>query len=177
MTSPYGADVITLPLAWLTAVATSDARMAVFGLRTLYGVVRFLHLMTMAGLIGFSALLDLRGLGLFPPGALDAARPRLGLLLACCFWGAVATGLGLFLYNPLGIGLHTMFLPKLMLVAGGYALATARRRVGWLRAHARPAALVSLAVWVLVVGASTWNHVERPVDVGAALRAANVGKR
>src|SRR4051794_343524 len=116
----YGSGTITLPLSWLTALATSDARMAVFGLRGLYGVVRFLHLVAMAGFVGMVVMLDLRGLGLFPPKALAPVRLRLGLVLRCCFWATIATGAGLFLYNPLGIGLHTMFLPKLLLVAGGY---------------------------------------------------------
>lgn len=171
----YGSGTITLPLAWLTALATSDLRMAVFGLRGLYGVVRFLHLLSMASFVGMVVLLDLRGLGLFPPGALDAARARLGMVLRISFWTVMATGIGLFIYDPLGVGLHTMFLPKLLLIAGGYALSVARRK-GKLRFAPQTAAAASLGIWLLVIGASTWNHVERPVQVGAALRASNLGK-
>jgi hypothetical protein len=171
----YGSGTITLPLSWLTSLATSDARMAVFGLRGLYGVVRCLHLIAMAGFVGMVLLLDLRGLGLFPRAALDPVRARLGLVLKCCFWVTIATGAGLFIYDPLGVGLHTMFLPKLLLVIFGYVLSRARRH-GPLRRAPQLTASVSLAIWLLVIGASTWNHVERPVRVGAALRASSIGK-
>lgn len=171
----YGSGTITLPLSWLTALATSDARMAVFGLRGLYGVVRGLHLIAMAGFVGMVVMLDLRGLGLFPRAALDPVRARLGLVLRCCFWTAIATGAGLLVYDPLGAGLHTMFLPKLLLIAFGYVLSRARGR-GPLRRAPVLTASVSLAVWLLVIGASTWNHVERPVRVGDALRASALGK-
>lgn len=171
----YGSGTITLPLSWLTALATSDARMAVFGLRGLYGAVRALHLIAMAGFVGMVVLLDLRGLGLFPREALAPARARLGLVLKLCFWTTIASGLGLFVYNPLGTGLHSMFLPKLLLVAAGYALSKARRH-GLLSRAPQLTAGVSLAIWLLVIGASTWNHVERPVRVGEALRASTLGK-
>ena len=49
----YGFGAITLPVSWLAALATSDLRLALFGLRVLYGVTRFLHLVGVAG--GFSA--------------------------------------------------------------------------------------------------------------------------
>jgi hypothetical protein len=37
-------------------------------------------------------------------------------------------------------------------------------------------ALVSTLLWMTVVGFSTWNHVERPVNINAALRATNLGR-
>jgi len=40
----------------------------------------------------------------------------------------------------------------------------------------RSAALASTAVWTIVVGLSTWNHLERPLNVNAALHAANTGQ-
>ena len=175
----YGTDTITLPLSWLTAVATSDLRLAVYALRGLYGATRFLHLVGMATFVGMVVILDLRGLGLFPPGALDPARGRLVLVLKGSFWVTIGTGVLLFLRDPLGVGLHTMFLPKLLLVVAGYVYAQGVRRLPALRRTAgrqRVAATVSLAVWLLVIGASTWNHVERPVRVGDALRLHNTGK-
>ena len=170
----YGSGLPTLPLDLLTTLATSDLRMAVYGLRSLYGVTRYLHLIGMAVFVGMVVLLDLRGLGLFPPEVLAPIRARLGAVLRWSFWLTIATGLALFVYDPLGIGLHTMFLPKLVLVVLGYAHArTSRFLPGPRRAHA----VASLALWLLVIGASTWNHVERPVNINAALRAANVGKQ
>ncbi|MCW3475982.1 hypothetical protein [Limobrevibacterium gyesilva] len=179
MNGIYGTETITLPVGLLTALATSDLRMAVYGLRALYGVVRFLHLIGMAGFIGMVVILDLRGLGLFPAASLDPIRARLALVLRAAFWLTIATGIALFLYDPLGIGLHSMFLPKLLLVVLGYLHARVVQRHPAIRAVAarrRAAAFASLAVWLLVVGASTWNHVERPVKITAALRASTVGK-
>ncbi len=165
MNAIYGTETILLPLSWLTALATSDLRLAVYAMRGLYGVTRFLHLVGMASFVGMVVILDLRGLGLFPPASLDPVRARLGTVLTVSFWLTIATGVALFLRDPLGVGLHSMFLPKLLLVP---ALRRGRVRQG--------SAAVSLAIWLLVIGASTWNHVERPVRVGDALRLHNTGK-
>lgn len=172
--SVYGFDFPALPLSWLSWLATTDLRLTVYAWRGLYGAVRFLHLVSMATFVGTVVILDLRGLGLFPPAALDAARPRLGRVLTISFALALGTGVALFLRDPIGAGLHTMFVPKLVLIAVGYGFAR------WLRPRlrrVRPAgAMVSLAIWLLVIGASTWNHVERPVRVGEGLRLHTLGK-
>lgn len=175
----YWAESIRLPLGWLTALATSEVRLALWSMREVYGVVRFCHLVGMATFVGMVLLLDLRGLGLFPPGALEPVRTRLGLVLNVAFWVTIGTGLLLFLRDPVGTGLHSMFLPKLVLVVLGWMQATATRRLPLLRRSAgarQVGASVSLVIWLLVIGASTWNHVERPVRVGAALRLQNTGK-
>ena len=178
MNAIYGTETILLPLPWLTALATSDLRLAVYALRGLYGVTRFLHLVGMASFVGMVVILDLRGLGLFPPASLDPVRARLGTVLTLSFWLTILTGMALFLRDPLGVGLHSMFLPKLVLVVFGYAFAQAVRRTPMLRRGRirQGGAGLSLAIWLLVIGASTWNHVERPVRVGEALRLHNTGK-
>lgn len=165
-----------LPLPWLTWLATSDLRLTVYAMRGLYGVVRFLHLVSMASFVGMVVILDLRGLGLFPPAALDAARPRLVRVLAVSFWIAIGTGMGLFLRDPIGVGLHTMFLPKLMLIVFGYGFSRWIRPRLRLNGARQASAAVSLSIWLLVVGASTWNHVERPVRLGEGLRLHTLGK-
>ena len=175
----YGSHTVTLPLSWLTAMATSDLRLAVYAMRGLYGVTRFSHLVAMACFVGMVVILDLRGLGLFPRAALDPARPRLVSVLKWSFWVTIVTGVLLFLRDPVGVGLHTMFLPKLLLVLAGYAYAQGVRRLPVMRqtpARQRAGATLSLTVWLLVIGASTWNHVERPVRVGEAMRLHNSGK-
>ena len=83
-----------------------------------------------------------------------------------CFGLAVASGIALFLYDPIGAGLHTMFLPKLLLVVLGLMHAHGLRRVrgGRRAAVIRPVfAALSLTIWIAVLGCATWNHVERPV--------------
>ena len=175
----YGADAFTLPLAWLTALATSELRLGIYAMRDLYGIVRFGHLVAMATFVGMVVILDLRGLGLFPPASLDPVRKRLLTVLRTAFATTIATGIVLFLRDPVGVGLHSMFLPKLVLVAIGYAHATVIRRVGSVRRSEKlqqAASMLSLAIWLLVIGASTWNHVERPIRVGDALRLGNTGK-
>ncbi len=175
----YGTHTVTLPLQWLTAIATSDLRLAVYAMRELYGVTRFAHLVAMACFVGMVVILDLRGLGLFPAAALDLARKRLVSVLTWSFWVTIVTGVLLFLRDPLGVGLHTMFLPKLLLVAAGYGYAQGVRRLPIMRRREslrRAGATVSLAIWLLVIGASTWNQVERPERVGDAMRLHNLGK-
>ena len=174
----YGAETITLPLSWLTALATSDLRLAVYALRGLYGVTRFLHLVGMASFVGMVVVIDLRGLGLIDREALDPVRGRLLTVLNVSFWLTLATGVALFLRDPVGAGLHSMFLPKLLLVVAGYAYGKGLRRFAVMRRpqFRRASAALSLGIWLLVIGASTWNHVERPVRVGDALRLGNTGK-
>jgi hypothetical protein len=129
----HGSGIFTLPPWLLTAVVVREPRIAVAALGRLYGVLRFLHLLGTAGLVGMVGMLDLRGLGLFPPGSLDPIRARLGLMLQVCFWLTITTGVALFLRNPLGIGLLSMFLPKLLLIVLGYAHARVLQRLPALR--------------------------------------------
>ena len=179
MEGSYGHGGPMLPLAWLTWLATSEARMWVYGLRPLYGALRFLHLVGAAGFVGALMLVELRLLGLWRDASLEPMRPALVGLMHWSFGLVVLTGAALFLYDPLRNGLHSMFLPKLLLIALGllYAHGLRRLRVArdW-RPLRRVAAGASLAVWLAVVGASTWNHVERPVSVTGALRGATMGK-
>lgn len=170
MEQVYGPNVITLPLSWLTWLAASPIRLALYGHREALGVVRFLHLLAMAVFFGAVLLLELRRLGMLPAEIFAQGRAEIGRIVSAGFWATVVSGVVLFLYNPLGNGLHSMFLPKLVLVAVGYALAKAKRL-----APRRVLALASLAVWVAVVGASTWNHVERPARPAAAARAGTYG--
>ena len=170
----YGTHAITLPLAWLTALAGSELRVAVYGMRVLHGAVRFLHLLAMAGFFGAVVLLELRRMGLLPEPAFTPARLQIGRVIVICFWTTVASGVALFLYDPLGIGLHSMFLPKLGLVTLGYALARLRPRAPMSR---RAMAAASLGIWVAVLGASTWNHVERPARLHDALKAGTYGRK
>jgi hypothetical protein len=84
-------------------------------------------------------------------------------------WAFVLTviaGIMLFLYDPIGVGLHTMFLPKLVLITVGLAHAYFIERLPAMRRPTarRSSALFALSVWVLVIGSSTWNAVERPLN-------------
>jgi hypothetical protein len=157
----YGFNAPHLPLAWLTALATSEPRLWMYGLDVVHGVFRLVHLLGMGVFLGCVVALNLKQLGCFPQADLQPMRRPLLLLLEVSFWVTVASGLLLLLYDPIGTGLHTMFLPKLVLVVVGFIAAK------WPRRGPRPMirrgfAVSSLVIWFLVIGASTWNHIERP---------------
>ena len=173
MADVYGFGGIHLPAPWLAALAQSELRLWLYGFRPFYGAARALHLLGMAGFVGSVFLVDLKLLGLFPQAAIGPARSPLLALMHVSFGLAVLTGAGLFLYDPIGTGLHTMLLPKLLLIVLGLAHAHGLRRLQIARrARALTPALaaLSLAIWTAVIGCATWNHVERPVSTAALRR-------
>jgi hypothetical protein len=163
----YGRGGIHLPIDMLVLLSTSDLRLAVYGMRWLYGVLRFLHLFGMASFFGLIMLLELNRLGMFAAGTLQSAKLPVLRIMNPAFALTTVTGVALFLYDPIGVGLHTMFLPKLALVVLGYAHARWIQRVPVIRTRMsakRASAAVALIIWVLVIGCSTWNHIERPFN-------------
>jgi len=169
MSDIYGTDSLFLPLPWLTWLANNEVRLMLYSWRELYGVIRALHLLGLGGFYGASVLLALRAFGWAPsiPRG-DTCVPRRIMYLS--FALTVLTGILLFLRDPIGVGLHSMFLPKLLLVVLGFALANAMRLIQALPARRLNAAAL-LVIWTATVACSTWNHVERPVAIGAMLRA------
>ena len=178
MESAYGAGW-HLPLSWLALLATTDLRLWIYDHRALYGVMRFLHLVGVAGFTGGVAVSEFRRLNASAALAVAPVRTSMTTMMHASFAVVLLTGLWLFLRDPVGMGLHTMFLPKLALIAVGAIYAHVARRPGLLRRGGRAwqaAAIMSVAVWLTVVGFSTWNHVERPANIGAALRATSTGR-
>lgn len=165
MQGVYASWGIYLPTDLLVWIATSSVRQAVYRLQPLYGLMRFLHLVGTAGFFGLLMFVNLRGCGAFaamvPPGATRAMLA----VVRWMFWLTIASGLFLFLYDPIQAGSHTMFLPKLILIVIGYANAYVFRvDVGPAGAAVRRAASgVSLSIWVAVIVCSVWNHSERPL--------------
>ena len=111
----YGFNAPHLPISLLTAIATSEPRLWMYGSDVTHGILRFLHLIGAAGFVGTVIPLNLGQLGWLKLGE---ARP-LRLVLEVSFWLAVVTGVVLFVMDPIATGLHTMFLPKLVLVVLG----------------------------------------------------------
>ena len=166
MPNVYGSALPHLPTSLLVWLATTDLRLWVYGLRSIYGVFRFLHLTGMAGFLGLLLLIEVRRLGLFRDSSIASARLPIFTLMNTAFGLTLVTGIALFLYDPIGVGLHTMFLPKLLLIVLGLVHAYAvepmetMKRPIW-----RPlSAGIALGIWILVMAASTWNAVERPVN-------------
>jgi hypothetical protein len=178
MGSAYGTGW-HLPLAWMAWLATTDLRLWVYEQRALYGAMRFLHLAGMASFVGGVAVNEFRRMNVSASTVVLPVRGSLIALMHGSFGIVLLSGVWLFLRDPLGMGLHTMFLPKLALICAGAVYAHVARHPG-LRLAGNPGkrmvALTSALLWMTVVGLSTWNHVERPVNVNAALRATNLGR-
>jgi uncharacterized membrane protein len=156
-----------LPTDLLVKLATSDLRVWVYGMRPLYGFMRFLHLLGMAVFLGMIMLIEVKRLGFFRDASLQSARLPMIALLNTSFAVTIISGIGLFLYDPIGTGLHTMFLPKLILVTMGLFHARWIQRTTAVRDKKQLkqiSAGVALVIWILVIGCSTWNHVERPLN-------------
>ena len=162
----YGGGIFHLPAALLVALATTDLRLWMYGQRVLYGVLRFLHLLGMAGFLGMILLLEVKRLGFFPAASFQSARLPIVALMNVAFAVTVLSGIALFIHDPIGVGLHTMFLPKLLLIVIGLFHATYVERLPAMQrpGRRRGAAVVALSVWVMVIGCSTWNAVERPLN-------------
>ena len=86
--------------------------------------------------------------------------------LYATFAVAVATGAALFAYDPVHIGAHAYFAPKLLLIVLGLGNALLFHRTSYLRAlategtlprSARAAGAVSLVIWTAVVVCSSLN--------------------
>ena len=173
MPDVYGSGWAHLPVGMLTWLATTDFRLWAYGLRAVYGATRFLHLLGMSGFLGLLLLLEVMRLGIFPGASLQAVRRPVLILMNGAFALTLLTGIVLFLYDPIGVGLHTMFLPKLILVSLGVAHAWYIERTPLMRRpYWRPgSAIAALTIWILVIGCSTWNAVERPLNPADVHRA------
>ena len=165
MEGVYASWGIYLPTDWLVAVATSGLRLAVYRLQPLYGLMRFLHLVGMAGFFGLLMFVNLRGCGAFATAVPQSATRAMLSVVRWMFALTIVTGIFLFLYDPIQTGSHTMFLPKLILIVAGYANAYVFRvDVGPAGAVVRRwASGVSLAIWTAVIICSVWNQSERPL--------------
>ncbi|HEU0118558.1 MAG TPA: hypothetical protein VFR09_07990 [Alphaproteobacteria bacterium] len=156
-----------LPVRFVTAVATSDLHVWMYRLRPLHGVMRFLHLLGMAGFLGMILLIEVKSLGFFREASLKDARLPMIRLMNTAFLITILSGIGLFIYDPIGTGLHTMFVPKLILVTLGLCHARWVQRTSAVKDSAklkRISAAVALVIWVLVIGCSTWNFIEQPLN-------------
>ena len=173
MPDVYGNSLPHLPVGLLVWLATTELRLWVYGMRPLYGVVRFLHLLGMSGFLGMLLLIEVKRLGFFPAASIQSARLPVLTLMNAAFALTVLTGLGLFFYDPIGIGLHTMFLPKLILIALGLVHAYGVERTPLMKRQSlrRLSAGFALLIWIAAMGASTWNAVERPLNPADVHRA------
>ena len=131
------------------------------------------HLLSMAAFFGGVGLLDLRLMGWRGTVRLRPFADHVLPWLYVSFGIAVATGIALFLYDPVHVGSHAYFSLKLVLTVLGLANAGVFHRTGYLvalsseesmPAYARWAGAVSLALWTAVFVCACLN-VEAPPKV------------
>lgn len=180
MPGVYSDHAFVLPTDWLVWLATSSVRLAVYRQQGWHGPLRLAHIAGTATFFGAILLLDLRLLGLLGRDIAVGALAR--MVLPVTYWSfgvTLASGVLLFLYDPIQTGSHSWFLPKLVLLGLAVANTVAfqslqrfgrtvisRRRLGSL---AVVAGALSLVLWSGVIVASTANHEERPLVRGRSI--------
>ena len=167
MTDPNVLDMFRLPSALLIAL---DWRPLHFALQPFHHLIRLTHILAMSGFYGGIGLLDLRLLGWNPTIPLQPLIHRGRPLLYGLFATAIVTGVALFLYEPVKVGSHAYFVPKLALIALGMTNAglfhgrdyRAARDAEAMARHARLAGAVSLALWTAVIVCACLNSEAAP---------------
>ena len=157
MADPSVFDPIRVPVAVLVAL---DWRPYHFALQPYHYLVRTAHLVSMAAFFGGIGLLDLRLMGWRGTVPLRAFAEHVLPWLWATFGVAAITGIALFLYDPVHVGAHAYWAPKLLAVAMGLANAAVFHRTGTIAAlavegatpvSARAAGAISLACWTAAV--------------------------
>ena len=157
MADPSVFDPLRIPAQILVAL---DWRPYHFAMQPFHYVVRTLHVVAMGAFFGGVGLLDFRLMGWRGTVPLRAFAAHVLPWLWATFAVAAATGVALFLYDPVRVGSHAYWAPKLVAIALGLANAaifhrtsyvTAIGAAGAMPATARVAGLVSLACWTAAV--------------------------
>ena len=180
MPGVYSTWGVHIPADWLVALATSPLRLFFYRLQHLHGPTRLAHLVSMAVFFGAILMLDLRLMGISRAVSLEGLA-RLALPWAYGgFLVAMASGVVLFLFDPIQVGSHTWFVPKLLLIGLGMlnvivfhrrGFATSLAAIGPTR-HGRIAGALSLLLWLGVLACATGNEVERPIMASRARATA-----
>ena len=145
-------------------LVTLDWRPYHFAVQPYHYLIRTAHIASMSAFFGGIAALDLRLLGWRQK---LPSRPFIELIVPWLYFTfgiAIISGCALFLYDPVHVGSHAYFAPKLILTILGVANAVLFRRSGYLAmltgdtsetkaavAHARIFGALSLALWTGVL--------------------------
>ena len=157
MADPGLFDPIRIPAQTLAAL---DWRLYHFALQPWHYLVRVTHIVSMAAFFGGIGLLDFRLMGWRGTVPLRAFAEHVLPWLWTTFAVAAVTGVTLFLYDPVHVGSHAYWTPKLLAIALGLANAALFHRTGYVAAlaaearmpaSARVAGTLSLACWTATV--------------------------
>ena len=138
MADPSVFDPIRIPVQ---ALAALDWRPYHFAVQRYHYLVRMLHIMSLSAFFGGIALLDLRLMGWRGAVPLRSFAEHVLPWLWVTFGLAIFTGMALFIYDPVRVGTHAYFTPKLIAIALGLVNAALFHRtsdVAALAAQARP---------------------------------------
>ena len=161
MAYPNPFDAVRIPTEVLVAL---DWRPFRFAVQPYHYLIRLIHLVSMAAFFGGIVVLDMRLVGWRPTLPLRPLANQIQPWLYVTFAITVVSGFALFFYEPVQVGSHAYFVPKLILTALGLFNAAVFSRSGHLKtlahdappmqtpsARARIAGIVSLLLWIGVV--------------------------
>lgn len=166
-TAPHVLDALRVPTSLLVAL---DWRPFHFALQPFHHLVRMTHIISMSAFYGAIGLLDLRLMGWNTAVPLRPLAERVVPVLYSLFLASVVTGVGLFLYEPVKVGSHAYFTPKLALIALGMTNAALFHLRSYRTAlvaeaiprHARLAGAGSLLLWTMVIVCACLNTEAAP---------------
>ncbi len=136
MADPNFFDPIRIPVQTLAA---ADWRPFHFALQPYHYIVRLLHIVSMSAFFGGVGLLDFRLMGWRGTVPLRSFAEHVLPWLWATFAVAIVTGVTLFLYDPVRVGTHAYFTPKLIAIAFGMLNAALFHRTSYVAALATPA--------------------------------------
>ena len=167
MADPNALDFLRVSSQVLVSL---DNRALHFALQPWHHLIRMAHLLSTAAFFGGIGLLDLRLLGVHPVLPLRPLTEHVLAWLHATFAIAVASGVLLFLYDPVHAGSHAYFTLKLILLAFGLTNAALHRTAygqalavdSRLPLAARIAGAISLVLWTGVVVCASLNIEAAP---------------
>jgi hypothetical protein len=163
MADPSAFDFLRIPTDVLIAL---DNRTFHFAIQPWHYLIRVAHIISMAAFFGGIVFLDLRLMGLRSKIAIQSLAQHILPWIYGLFGFTVLTGIPLFLYDPVHVGSHAYFAPKLVLLVFGLLNAavfhkttqlsalTAENSTPW---TARLAGLISILLWSSVIVFSSLN--------------------
>ena len=146
-------DPIRIPFTVLAAI---DWRPYHFAIQRFHYLIRAAHITSMAAFFGGIGMLDFRLMGWRGTVPLRGFAEHVLPWVWATFAVTAVTGLALFLYDPVHVGAHAYWTPKLISIGLGLANAALFHRGGYVAAlavertmpvSARVAGLLSLLCW------------------------------
>jgi hypothetical protein len=148
-----------------------DNRTLHFYLQPVHYLIRMVHVLAASAFFGGIGLLDMRLMGWRGSVMLRPYAEHVLPILYATFGVAAVTGVTLFAYDPVHVGSHAFFVPKLLLLVFGVINALLYHQTGYVAAlasernlptSARVAGALSLALWTGVVVCASLNVEDAP---------------